>query len=427
MNSEKIMDKLLKINFKIKNKFFSRTKFEDSAIEEQYQENVLKLTSEKQNTVSTLVVFLGYLATVTYIIIAFYKMIYIINCLFCFSLALLTLKLSNKYRSRKALFINNHIQVFLSGINIVSKGFILCFAFNTEQNDNVEEMLRIIIYDFFSTNIYLVTRLEANIFVSCFYFLINLSLVVLGLIYSSKNRFYYLEGLTSFCVFVIFYAFRKQWDYNLRLIFSEKSKFENYFNYTMNYLEGLNGFNLNVQNNCKISYGLKIHDLMRNLVVERFITDEEINNPATQPHNTMEDRERRLAAFENNSYENTESKELLYNLFFNEFDCFADKRSKNENKIAIVFLKKLTFFKNYEGQKETSKKEKNLNNNNKAQSQDERMQSKTEISLAVLFLILKVFCFRFLFIFHLFFECSLNLLLFFLFFRWSIFFYIFIS
>ncbi len=426
MDTELILEKLLKINFSIKNKFHSKTQFEDRDLEEQFQQTVFETTNSKI-TASTLVVFLGYFATFFFIIIAFNRPIYIINCLTCFLLSVLSMIISRRYKSPKALFINDHIQIFLSSINMVVKGLILCFSYKNEQNDYVEEMLRIIIYDFVSTNIYLITRLEANIFVSCFYFLINLSLVVLGLIYSSKNRFYYLEGLTSFCVFAIFYAFRKQWDYNLRLIFSEKSKFENYFNYTMNYLEGLNGFNLNVQNNCKISYGLKIHDLMRNLVVERFITDEEINNPATQPHNTMEDRERRLAAFENNSYENTESKELLYNLFFNEFDCFADKRSKNENKIAIVFLKKLTFFKNYEGQKETSKKEKNLNNNNKAQSQDERMQSKTEISLAVLFLILKVFCFRFLFIFHLFFECSLNLLLFFLFFRWSIFFYIFIS
>ncbi len=401
MNSEKIMDKLLKINFKIKNKFFSRTKFEDSAIEEQYQENVLKLTSEKQNTVSTLVVFLGYLATVTYIIIAFYKMIYIINCLFCFSLALLTLKLSNKYRSRKALFINNHIQVFLSGINIVSKGFILCFAFNTEQNDNVEEMLRIIIYDFFSTNIYLVTRLEANIFVSCFYFSLNLSLVIIGSFYSIQNRFYYLEGITSFCVFVIFYALRKQCDYNLRLIFAGKKYFEKYVEYTNCYLEGLNGYKLNLLNNRNISYGLKINCLMSDLVAERFFTEEEIKE-CEQLANAREDQEIRLAVdgkelnecnesknkekgngdnigngdnkMNEDNKGNGDNKGTLFNKFFNEFDCLSDKASKNKNKIVLLFLKKLILFDKNDGQYDISKKEdKNINT---AKAKDKRIQSK---------------------------------------------------
>jgi len=247
----------------------------------------------------------------------------------------------------------------------------------------VEEMLRIIIYDFVSTNIYLITRLEANIFVSCFYFLLNLSLVIVGLIYSNKNRFYQLEGMTCFCVFVIFYALRKQWDYYLRLVFAEKSKFEKYFTYTMDYLDGLNGYNLNVQNNRKISYGLKIHDLMRKLITERFITYEE-NRESEQPPNAKEEKESRFAVnrkelkdsdmIKSKEKVNSDKKKYLYNLFFNEFDCFADEASKKENKIAIWFLKKLVFLRKYEGQKDISKNEEN--NNNKGKVPYERFQSK---------------------------------------------------
>jgi len=257
---------------------------------------------------------------------------------------------------------------------MVVKGFILCLSFNTEQNDNVEEMLRIIIYDFVSTNIYLVTRMEANIFVTCCYFLLNLSLVIMGLIYSNKNRFYYLEGITSFCVFVIFYAFRKKMDYSQRVIYAEKTKFEKYFIYTTYYLEGLNGYNLNVQNNRNISYGLKINDLMRKLVSEGFITDEEID----QPLKAKEDKESRLAVEGKELYkeekEINDKQGLLFNLFFNEFDCFADIANKSENQIALSFLKKLIFFRNYENINPILDKEKK--NIRMASVQDEIMQSK---------------------------------------------------
>jgi len=128
-------------------------------------------------------------------------------------LAILTLIISSFYKSRRITLINDHIQIFLSSFNIVGKGYILCLMLNTSENDNVEELLRIIIYDFFSTNIYLITKLEANIFISMFYFLFNFSLIILGCVYSIKNRNYFLEAFTSFFTFLIFYALRKQWDY----------------------------------------------------------------------------------------------------------------------------------------------------------------------------------------------------------------------
>ena len=373
MVSVSILEKLLKLNLKIKNKFLSKTEFEDIAIEEQYQQKIFE-NSRNKTIVANLVVFLGYFATICYILFAFNKLVHIIICIICFILAVVSQIICNKYKSRQALFINNHIQIFLSAINMVNKGFILCLSFNTDHNDNVEEMLRIIIYDFVSTNIYLVTRLEANIFVYCCYFLLNLSLVIMGLIYSNKNRFYYLEGITSFCVFVIFYAFRKQMDYNQRVVYAEKSKFEKYFIYTMDYLEGLNGYNLNVQNNRNISYGLKMNGLMRKLVSEGFITNEEIE----QPLKAKEENESRLAVNGKESNEkekgNDDKQGLLFNMFFNEFDCFADRANKSENQITLSFLKKLIFFRNYENKNHIlNKEEKKISMVN---LQDEIIQSK---------------------------------------------------
>jgi len=401
MNLEPKLANLLKINFNIKNKFLSKTQFEESTIEEQYQQNLFETTNNKMTSVSNLVNLLGYLATLSYILIAFNKSIFVFNCIAFFLLAMLSVMLSNKYKSRKSLFIFNHIQILLSHKNMLVKGFILCLFFNTEQNDNVEEMLRIIIYDFISINIFLVTRLEANIFVSCFYFSLNLSLVIIGSFYSIQNRFYYLEGITSFCVFVIFYALRKQCDYNLRLIFAGKKYFEKYVEYTNCYLEGLNGYKLNLLNNRNISYGLKINCLMSDLVAERFFTEEEIKE-CEQLANAREDQEIRLAVdgkelnecnesknkekgngdnigngdnkMNEDNKGNGDNKGTLFNKFFNEFDCLSDKASKNKNKIVLLFLKKLILFDKNDGQYDISKKEdKNINT---AKAKDKRIQSK---------------------------------------------------
>jgi len=182
-------------------------------------------------------------------------------------------------------------------------------------------------------------------------------------------------------------------DYNQRVIYAEKSKYEKYFIYTSSYLEGLNGYNLNLQNNLNISYGVKINGLMRKLVSEGFITDEEIVNPLK----SKEDKENRLAVEGKELTEkekgNNDRKGLLYNLIFNEHNCLSEKESKNETNIAISFLKKLIFFKKYENKNDILKKEEI--NNHTAYAKDDRIQSKKLLFINKLFI---HFLFLFLFV-----------------------------
>ena len=85
--------------------------------------------------------------------------------------------------------------------------------------------------------------------------------------------------------------------------FLRKSIFEKYFFYTIDYLEGLNGYILNVQKN--ISYGLKIHDLMGKLVAEGFINDE--NSSCLKKQNKdKEDRDSRVAVNDEELKDNEE-------------------------------------------------------------------------------------------------------------------------
>jgi len=228
--------------------------------------------------------------------------------------------------------------------------------FSTNENDNVEEMIRTITYDFISTNIYLIMRFEANALVYLFYFGLNLSLVIVGTVYSLKNRFYYLDGISSFFLFLIFYALRKQWDYKLRKLFVEKFMFEQYFFYTMDYLEGLNGFNLNVQNNSKIFFGMKLDSLMRKIIQEGYITDGNLESEEEKKiKNNAKKEELNVNSVENLESNEPQVKEKgsekgFFDLYLNEFDHFSNKAHNNDSK-AILFLKKLIFYRNYESQK----------------------------------------------------------------------------
>jgi len=348
MKSENILKNILRINIRIKDNLFSKTEFYDECLEEKFQDHSFK-SKIKKTLVSNLLIFLGYITTLLYILIAFYKAIYLINCCICFFVAIISLIICNLYKTRKMIFINEHFQIFLSSINLLNKGYILCLFYNSNESDNAEELLRIIIYDFVSINIYLITKLEANIFVSVFYFLLNFSLIILGYYTSVKPRFYFLESFTSFCVFLIFYLLRKQWDSKIRLIYAEKIKFEKYFLYTIDYLEGLNGYSINVQNNKIIYYGEKINTLISKLLEQKFLSDS--NSIIDNRNNVKEKNEKAIEqkienSKCNNRFENENSKVKKNktgdgNLLFS--DQF-ENGFKNENS-SISFLKKLIFYK----------------------------------------------------------------------------------
>lgn len=265
MDSEKIIANLLNFNFKIENGFFKKTKFCDNELEDNFQNDIFLTVANKKN-VSNLLILLGYVATLVYILFVYYKTEFLIICISCFFMSLLSIILSLNYKSRKAFIYHNHFQVFLSSMNLTLKGLLVCLKYNNDSTDNYAELLRIIIYDFVSTNIYLLTKLESDIRISLYYFLQSLCLMTCAIKYSNRNHFYYLEGMTSFFVYLIFYCLRKEWDYKLRCLFLEKIKFKYYFNYTLDFLDGLNAFNVNVQNDNNIFYNEKFYNAVSHII-----------------------------------------------------------------------------------------------------------------------------------------------------------------
>ena len=285
MNSEKTMENFLNLKYEIENNVFSKTIFKNKEVEEKFQIHSAN-DSTLKSLVSNLLVVLGYFATFLYIVFAYYRLIFLLICCICFILTVISIYLSAKSHSLRFKCINYQIQIFLSSFNLWIKGLIVITYYGSKDTDNSQELLRIIIYEFVSTNIFLIVKLEACFKTSLFYFFQNLILISFAHIYSNRNNYFFLEGITSFFVSIIFYSLRKEWDIKLRKIFSEKIKFEIFFSYVSDYLLGLNGYNINIQNNTNIFFNEKFNKLVDGLFYSKFLPPKGNNKKTIENENT---------------------------------------------------------------------------------------------------------------------------------------------
>jgi hypothetical protein len=341
MKSTNSISSILNLNTEIDNTIFKDTKFVNKELEKLYLENKNKFSKEKI-IVSNIVIFLGYIASTPYIF-TFYKLIYVFLFIVGITISLSSLLFALCKKNQKIFTFNNHLQIFILSHMLLIKGFILISLFNDPINDNIEEMLRIIIYHFVSTGIYLITLIESRFFIYLFYFLENLSLIIAYQIMSSKNRYFYLEALTSFCLFIIFFLIRKQWDFKLRVIFGEQQKFEKLFSYTFEYLEGLNGFNMNFQNKKSIFYGKKIKDHLETLQKNEFI-NKLINDPNSKSNSLSEIYNENQGNSINKNKKENENEKFDVNLIENEMVLFQFN-DINRDCLTSNFMKNLYIYK----------------------------------------------------------------------------------
>jgi len=275
MKSVTNIENILNLNKEINTNIFKGISFEDKNLEENYTENV---ENGSNFCVSSLVILLGHISTVPYLFFAFYKLIYLIIFLAGFIISLISIIYTYNKNNRTTYNFNRNLQIFLVSNFFLVKGFILLGNYHDPKDDNIEEMLRIIIYHFVSTGIFLITNIESNFFIYLFYFLLNISLVISCQIIFATNRFLHLEGLTSFCLFIIFFLIRREWDHKMRIIFGEKRNFETLYFFVYEYLNGLNGFNINFQNKKLAFYGNKTFNYLDLLAKENYLKEEKKEN-----------------------------------------------------------------------------------------------------------------------------------------------------
>lgn len=182
--------------------------------------------------------------------------------LLTFVLIVISYKISNE----KIKSLIHQLQVFLISFFMNSKVFIICIYYNTTEDDNGEEILRVIIYDYISTNLFVLVKLDGSILVNLFYFFANMTSILVGNYHSIKNHYLYLEAMTSFFLMIIFYSFRKIWTYQLRYIFAEKYKYKNLYSYTYDFLNGFNGFQINFKNKMYVDCNKKFSNFLTNFI-----------------------------------------------------------------------------------------------------------------------------------------------------------------
>lgn len=322
---------IFNLQFGIEKSLLRKTKFHDKIIEEKFEEYI-NTTIPRSELLSCLLTFLGYVACLSYIVFAFYRPIPLIICLTCFSTSIILSIVSYFSYSISVKIWLRHILIFLSSFNFFTKAILVCYHYTEDSEDQFAELLRILIYDFISVNIYMITKLEADFKVSLFYFFMNILITIIAHINSQKNHFYFLEGFTSFFVFIIFYIMRKEYDLKLREIFLKQYKIEFLYDYTLDYIMGLNGYVLHARNNEFLLSNKKISELVKNI----YNNKEEIksDNPSFAQGNVKK-------------YD--ENIENINNPCPNDdFSYNQEKIYKNSDKTIVLFLKNLIFYENYE-------------------------------------------------------------------------------
>ncbi len=259
-----ITQNLFNINLNISNKLLTSIKFDDEKLE------ILFLVDEKEkssfnNILTDSMIIIGYITSLFYIILASFQESMLIMTIINLIASTILIICSNISKNLKYIKIFTYLKILLINLNLNIKAIITSIFFNTIENDNHEEIMRVIIYDFFSTNLFILVKLDSHILNYVFYYLLNLITVLIAEIYSNKEHFYYLDAMTGFILFMIFYFLRRQWDLKSRKLFSEKYKYEKLYQYSIDFINGLNGFHINLKNNNVIYIDNKLKNIYEKL------------------------------------------------------------------------------------------------------------------------------------------------------------------
>lgn len=282
----KLIESIINLNLDIEKGIFKKTRFLDDKVEKKFIEFQRK-QSKTTKILSDLVLIAGYIASLIYILFAFYKIEFLIICLVCKVISVVFMVLSYISKNQKFILFCEHVGVFCIAFSLGVKGLMVNFKYNNPLNDHEAEMIRIIIYYFVSTNIFIFFKFQENFLIYFSYLVINILLIIVSEIYSNKNNFYFLEGFTSILFSAIFFGFRKVYDYLLRVIYSEKFKFERYYNYTFDFISCLNCFHVNFKNNDLVYYDQKFENFL-NYLIENFKDSNFLNKPSDKTINNNE-------------------------------------------------------------------------------------------------------------------------------------------
>ncbi len=314
-NILEILEQLIGINSKINIGFFSNLCFCDEKVENLFLQDLEKNNFSQKVFFDTILIS-AYLCYILYTTILSYRQIFLYLIIVFFTVCLIITYFSYKYSKEKNIVSTlDKLQIILITLNINLKALYLLFNMNNNGIDynsrDLEELIRLIAYDFILSNTLLLIKLEGNFVTHLFHLFMNLLTITLCQLYIEKNHYIYLEGVTSLMLSIIFYILRKIWYFRIRIIFSEKYKFENLFVYTNNFLHGLNGYHLNLSKDLSIFYDEKFNN---------FVNDSLFNEKYDLKENKIKNKQiitklNNIQKIKNNQDLITKEKNHLINLF----------------------------------------------------------------------------------------------------------------
>ena len=268
INYETILLSCLFLNLNIEKSIFKETVFIDEEIEAKYLIQRNKNLEFKKKYADAFIIFC-YIAVEIYIFIHHYQIIFAYICFGCLILCVILITLSYHKKSASFNVLINNIMVYTLSIFLNFKIIYISLFKNNALDDNDSEIIRTIIYDFLSRNILSYLLLDTKFSVNISIFLINFSALYVAQIKSNKKYFYFLDGLTNLVVSLFFHILRKAWEAYDRTTYAERYRFEKFFYYTRDYIQGTNVCSFIISKDFSICCDSKMKTLLNEMQIDR--------------------------------------------------------------------------------------------------------------------------------------------------------------
>ena len=347
INYETILKSFLFLNLEIESSFVKQPTFIDKEVEAQYLIQRNK-NSEVKKILSDAFIIFCYIAIVVYIYVHDYDILFTYICSACLGISVILITLSYFEKSSSFNITINKIMVYALSIFLNFKIiYISCYHQNAF-NDKDSEIIRTIIYEFLSRNILSYLTLDTKFSVNISLFLMNFSTLYVAQMKSNKKYLYYLDGITNVIVTFFFFMLRRVWEASDRATFAERHRFEKFFNYTRDYIQGTNGYYLNISKDFSVCCDSKMKSLLNEMQIDEKIGKFKNSDKLDQTYESIDEWEvNDLMTFNNltpnKNYGNL-SEDVL-TLFTLEYDNDLEEERFNEKKETLLDKLKVLMFR----------------------------------------------------------------------------------
>jgi len=273
-NQHKILEQLLGIDLNINFSIFKNINFSDVYLEEKFN-NVADNKNKNKKVFYNLIIVGSYIASFLNLVKARRRYFYFILIFVFLFINIFVMICASLLTNKKFKMILDYLSIFFLSLYLNIKAINLSYdqqislshldEFSFERQEaNIVILIRAVLYNIIITNLLLFFKINSNICIHFIYSILNLCTIIYCQIKLPKDTDYilFLDGIFSIVISMIFFIYRKLWEFKIREVFVEKYKFENLFLYAKDFILGLNSFHLNFKNNYLLCYDEKFYKFL---------------------------------------------------------------------------------------------------------------------------------------------------------------------